>query len=105
MFVMKKVEDAARLVCDIGERCEEHNLKELPARLSKCFASLKTYVIHPRIIASLSYFSELDGIKGALEQRKKIVGLKKFLLRKDGKVKQYNDKLSSVLESFRVCHC
>jgi hypothetical protein len=57
------------------------------------------------VVASSSHFSELDGIKAALEQSKKIRGIKKFFLRKDlsGKVKQYNDKLSTVIQTFLVC--
>ena len=105
VFVMDKVEKAAGLVCNIGVSCKKYDLeeKDLPANLRECFESLETYVLFSGMIASSPYFSELNGIRGALEQRKKIVGLKKFLLRKDGKVKQYNDKLSSVLESFDVC--
>jgi hypothetical protein len=107
-FVMDKVENAAGLVCNIGASCKKYNLeeKDLPASLRECFQSLTTYVVyHPRIIASSSYFSELDEIRDALEQRKKIGGIRKILLRKDlyGKVKQCNDKLSSVLQSFQVC--
>lgn len=50
-------------------------------------------------------FSELDGIKGALEQRKKIKGIKKIILRNDlyGQVKQYDRKLSDMLQLFQVC--
>jgi hypothetical protein len=57
------------------------------------------------VVASSSHFRELDEIKAALEQSKKIRGIKKFFLRKDlsGKVKQYNDKLSTVIEIFLVC--
>jgi hypothetical protein len=105
MVVMDKVKKAAGLVCNIGALCKKYNFEEedLPANLRECFQSLGTYVVYSRVFASSSYFSELDKIKDALEQRKKVVGIKKILLRKDGKVKQYNDKLSNVLLSFQVC--
>lgn len=48
VFVMDKVEKAAGLVCNIGASCKKYNLeeKDLPASLSECFQSLKTYVVY-----------------------------------------------------------
>jgi hypothetical protein len=55
-------------------------------------------------MAGLSYFSELDGIKRALEENNEVGGLKKSFLRKDllRKVKQHDGKLSNVLHTFHV---
>lgn len=56
------------------------------------------------LIAGLSSFSEMDGIKGALKRRKKTGRFKTLLLRKNllGEVKKYDDKLAGVLDRFRV---
>jgi hypothetical protein len=46
----------------------------------------------------------LDGIKAALKENKEVGGIKKVFLRKDllRKVKQYDGKLSNVLQTFQV---
>ena len=50
------------------------------------------------------YFSELDGIKGALKENKELGAIKKLFLRKVllQKVKQHDSKLSNVLQTFNV---
>lgn len=49
--------------------------------------------------------SELDGINAALKQSQGIGSIKQILLRKDlqQKVKQYDSKLSNVVQRFQVC--
>ena len=56
------------------------------------------------MIAGLSYFSELDGVKRALKENNEVRGVKKLFLRKDllRKVKQHDAKLSNVLHTFHV---
>lgn len=51
-------------------------------------------------------YSELDGIKAVLKQSKEIGSIKQILLRKElqQKVKQYDGKLSNVVQRFQVCH-
>ncbi|KAI0285744.1 P-loop containing nucleoside triphosphate hydrolase protein [Russula brevipes] len=89
--VMGRLESIARLVNNVGVACKRYNLEEedLPDGLREIFQSLKT---------------ELGGIKGALDQNKNTGGIKKMLLRKDllRKVKQYDAKLSNVLQIFHA---
>ena len=48
----------------------------------------------------------MDGIKAALKENNKVGGIKKVFLRKDllRKVKQYDSKLSNVLQTFQVSY-
>ncbi|KAH9986679.1 P-loop containing nucleoside triphosphate hydrolase protein [Russula compacta] len=90
--VMDKLKSIAVLMVDfVRVSAEEHGLeeKDLPRGLLSIFDSLKT---------------ELHGIKGMLEQIGEIRCFKKILLRKDllQKVKQYDGKLSNVLDRFNA---
>ncbi|KAI0289562.1 hypothetical protein BC826DRAFT_601651 [Russula brevipes] len=89
--VMDKVESIAGLVNSVGTSCARYNLdeKDLPRGLRDIFLSLET---------------ELGGIERALEQSKEVGSIKKILLRKDllRQVKQYDAKLSHVLQRFQA---
>jgi hypothetical protein len=105
--VMDKVESIASLVNSVGTSCARYNLdeKDLPRGLRDIFLSLETYGhLSDILIAGSSCFSELGGIKGALEQSKEVGSIKKILLRNDllRQVKQYDAKLSHVLQRFQV---
>jgi len=90
-LVMEKVEKVAGLVTYIGASCEKYKLgeKDLPDGLRMIFECLE---------------SELDGIGRALAQNRQVGGIKKMLLRKEllRKVKQYDGRLSTVLQTFQA---
>ena len=58
------------------------------------------------IIISLSYQSELEGIKVALKENDEVRVYQKWLFRSDllRRVKQHSDMLSTVLQTFQVCY-
>jgi len=90
-LVMEKVKQVAGLVTYIGPSCEIYKLeeKDLPPGLRAIFGCLEL---------------ELDGIGRALAQNRQVGGIKKMLLRKDllRKVKQYDGRLSTVLQTFQA---
>jgi len=90
-LVMEKVEQVAGLVTNIGVLCNKYKLKEkdIPPGLRTIFGCLEI---------------ELDGIGRALAQNRRVGGIKKMLLRKEllRKVKQYDGRLSTVLQTFQA---
>ncbi|KAI0289655.1 hypothetical protein BC826DRAFT_598354 [Russula brevipes] len=90
-LVMEKVEQVAGLVTYIGASCEKYKLEEqdLPPGLRTIFGCLEI---------------ELEGIGRALAQSRQVGGIKKMLLRKDllRRVKQYDGRLSTVLQTFQA---
>jgi len=90
-LVMEKIEQVADLVTYIGASCEKYRLeeKDLPAGLRMIFECLE---------------SELDGVRHALAQNRQVGRIEKMLLRKEllRKVKQYDGRLSTVLQTFQV---
>ncbi|KAI9453850.1 hypothetical protein BJY52DRAFT_1189308 [Lactarius psammicola] len=89
-IVMRKLARVARIVVNVGELCERHNLSEedLPASLRAILDTLQR---------------ELDRIERVLKKCSK-TGLKGFLLRKDllMKIKQCDGELSNVLQAFQA---
>ncbi|KAI0291649.1 hypothetical protein B0F90DRAFT_1823673 [Multifurca ochricompacta] len=89
--VMQKLANVGSVVVDVGEMCRMHDLKEdeLPPTLRATLLSLQT---------------DLDGIISALQECAEVKGIKKVLLRTDmlRKVKQYDGKLSNVLQVFQA---
>ncbi|KAI0297835.1 hypothetical protein B0F90DRAFT_1736888 [Multifurca ochricompacta] len=89
--VMQKLASVASVVVDVGESCQTHNLKEedLPTGLRTILRSLR---------------NDLQGIEDALKESSSIGGMRKFLLRADilRKIKQYDGKLSNVLQTFQA---
>ncbi|KAH9040447.1 hypothetical protein EDB85DRAFT_139111 [Lactarius pseudohatsudake] len=86
-IVMHKLARIARIIVDVGELCENHNLSEedLPAGLRAILDSLQ------RIERVLKECSKRKGIKGVL-------------LRKDlsTKIKQCDVEISNVLQAFQA---
>ncbi|KAI9453852.1 hypothetical protein BJY52DRAFT_794436 [Lactarius psammicola] len=89
-IVMRKLARVARIVVNVGELCEMHNLSEedLPASLRAILDTLQR---------------ELDRIEHVLKKCSKR-GFKGFLLRKDllTKIKQCDGELSNVLQAFQA---
>ncbi|KAH8976990.1 hypothetical protein EDB86DRAFT_3093629 [Lactarius hatsudake] len=92
-IVMHKLARIARIVIDVGELCEHHNLSEedLPA-------GLRT------ILGSLQRTRELDRIERVLKECSKRKGIKRILLRKDllTRIKQCDVEISNVLQAFQA---
>ncbi|KAH9169921.1 hypothetical protein EDB89DRAFT_2244424, partial [Lactarius sanguifluus] len=92
-IVMHKLARIARIIVDVGELCEHHNLSEedLPA-------GLRT------ILGSLQRTRELDRIERVLKECSKRKGIKGVLLRKDllTKIKQCDVEISNVLQAFQA---
>ncbi|KAH9014183.1 hypothetical protein EDB83DRAFT_2321561 [Lactarius deliciosus] len=92
-IVMHKLARIARIIVDVGELCEHHNLTEedLPA-------GLRT------ILGSLQRTRELDRIERVLKECSKRKGIKRMLLRKDllTKIKQCDVEISNVLQAFQA---
>ncbi|KAH8976987.1 hypothetical protein EDB86DRAFT_1389756 [Lactarius hatsudake] len=90
-IVMHKLARIARIVIDVGELCEHHNLSEedLPAGLRTILGSLQR---------------ELDRIERVLKECSKRKGIKRILLRKDllAKIKQCDVEISNVLQAFQA---
>ncbi|KAN0136977.1 hypothetical protein V8E53_005212 [Lactarius tabidus] len=90
-IVMGKLARIARIIVNVGELCENHNLSEedLPASLRAILRSLQR---------------ELDRIERVLKKCSKRNGLKGFLLRKDllTKIKKCDVELSNVLQAFQA---
>ncbi|KAH9014182.1 hypothetical protein EDB83DRAFT_280703 [Lactarius deliciosus] len=90
-IVMHKLARIARIIVDVGELCEHHNLNEedLPAGLRTILGSLQR---------------ELDRIERVLKECSKRKGIKRMLLRKDllTKIKQCDVEISNVLQAFQV---
>ncbi|KAI0291040.1 hypothetical protein B0F90DRAFT_441944 [Multifurca ochricompacta] len=91
--VMQKLTSVANIVVNVGESCQTHNLKEedLPAGLRTILLSIRT---------------ELDGIEAALKECAETGRVTRVILRADmlQTVKQYDAKLSNVLQTFQVSH-
>ncbi|KAH9000346.1 hypothetical protein EDB92DRAFT_492006 [Lactarius akahatsu] len=90
-IVMHKLARIARIIVDVGELCEHHNLSEddLPAGLRTILGSLQR---------------ELDRIERVLKECSKRKGIKRILLRKDllTKIKQCDVEISNVLQAFQA---
>ncbi|KAH9036414.1 hypothetical protein EDB84DRAFT_1185487 [Lactarius hengduanensis] len=90
-IVMHKLARIARIIVDVGELCEHHNLSEedLPAGLRTILDSLQR---------------ELDRIERVLKECSKRKGIKRILLRKDllTKIKQCDVEISNVLQAFQA---
>ncbi|KAF8258924.1 hypothetical protein EI94DRAFT_1814322 [Lactarius quietus] len=90
-IVMHKLARIAKIIVNVGELCETHNLSEedLPANLRAILCSLQR---------------ELDRIERVLKKCSKRKGIKGFLLRKDllTKIKQCDVELSNVLHAFQA---
>jgi len=92
-IVMHKLARIARIIVNVGELCEKHQLREedLPASLRA-------------ILDSLQRTRELDRIGRVLKKCSKRKGIKRFLLRNDllTKIKQCDVELSNVLHAFHA---
>ncbi|KAH9072068.1 hypothetical protein EDB83DRAFT_2550221 [Lactarius deliciosus] len=92
-IVMHKLARIARIIVDVGELCEHHNLSEedLPAGLQT-------------ILGSLQRTRELDRIERVLKECSKRKGIKRIILRKDllTKIKQCDVEISNVLQAFQA---
>jgi len=92
-IVMHKLARIARIIVNVGELCENRDLKEedLPASLRA-------------ILDSLQRTRELDRIERVLKKCSKRKGIKGILLRKDllTKIKQCDVELSNVLQAFHA---
>ncbi|KAH9036433.1 hypothetical protein EDB84DRAFT_1186894 [Lactarius hengduanensis] len=90
-IVMYKLARIAKIIVDVNELCENHNLSEedLPASLRAILGSLQR---------------ELDRIEQVLKKCSKRKGLKGILLRKDllTRIKQCDVELSNVLQAFHA---
>ncbi|KAN0128900.1 hypothetical protein V8E53_013273 [Lactarius tabidus] len=92
-IVMYKLARIARIIVNVGELCETHNLREedLPAGLLA-------------ILGSLQKTRELDRIERVLKKCSKRKGIKGFLLRKNllTKIKHCDLEISNVLQAFQA---
>jgi len=92
-IVMYKLARIARIIVNVGELCENHNLskEDLPSGLRA-------------ILGSLQRTRELDRIEQVLKKCSKKKGFRGFLLRKDllTKIKQCDVELSNVLHAFHA---
>ncbi|KAF8269240.1 hypothetical protein EI94DRAFT_1013105 [Lactarius quietus] len=90
-IVMHKLARIAKIIVNVGELCENRDLKEevLPASLRAILDSLQR---------------ELDRIERVLKKCSKRKGIKGILLRKDllTKIKQCDVELSNVLQAFHA---
>ncbi|KAH9040451.1 hypothetical protein EDB85DRAFT_139337 [Lactarius pseudohatsudake] len=90
-IVMHKLARIARIIVDVGELCEHHNLSEedLPAGLRTILGSLQR---------------ELDRIERVLKECSKRKGIKRIFLRKDllTKIKQCDVEISNVIQAFQA---
>jgi hypothetical protein len=105
---MEKLAKVGSVVVNVGNMCRNHGLKveELPSDLLAIFGSFQR-CFFPLLNKSWSNSksSDLDGIDDALKECADVKGIKMLLLRNDllKKVKQYDSKLSMILQVYQVC--
>ena len=107
---MEKVAGVSSIVVDIGELCRTHNLREedLPTSLRIILETLRRSVSQRfhLFFFSIVLFetSDLHKIESTLRECRKIRGIRRVLLRVDmlRKIKQYDSKLSHILETVQV---
>ena len=106
--VMEKLADIAGIVIDVGQSCQAHGLVEqdLPDGIRNILKSLHRYVhMHIARFRYMTRISDLGGIEGALKQCTETRSMRAVLMRSDmlQRVRKYDAKLSSALQSFQVC--
>lgn len=105
----EKLERIAGHLGRVDAFCEKRNLewKNLPPDLCEILESLESYVIHfsRAFVAGSSYLSDLNVLEGGLNQSHEIGRIKKIFSPKSllQQVKNYDSKLSDVLQDFQVC--